>query len=45
MFSKFTFSMLFHVAGRLKIKDLIEIKVHLLIYLKIYRALIDFVMV
>jgi len=28
--------MLSYVAGRLKIKDFIEMKVHLLIYLKIY---------
>jgi len=36
IFSKFTFAMLSYVAGRLKIKDFIEMKVHLLIYLKIY---------
>ena len=38
IFSKFTFVMLSYVAGRLKIKDFIEMKVHLLIYLKIYTA-------
>ena len=38
IFLKFIFAMLFYVVGRLKIKDLIEMKVHLLMYLKIYTA-------